>query len=383
MLYDPVTPAAARATLTILILMAGLVAGAPAPLHAQGFAGNLHIDVCDHTTIVTVRSAWTGAPDLVYALVPPGAPPPAADQYDAVITTPVRRVVSLASTNIPHLRDLGALHTLVGVDTGDHIYDETVTARIADGEVRQVGAGGTLDLERVLALNPDLVLITAFGPDDAALTRLRHADVPTLVVADWREADPLGRAEWVRLFGALLGRSREADRLFAARSREYQALRDAVAAQINAGRVSRPTILANGPWQGQWPVPAGESYMARLFADAGGAYLWGDTTGAGSIFLDLEAVIARAAGADFWINLNFDWHTREDISRADPRLAVFAPFRTGNLYHHIRRVRPSGANDFWETGLSRPDIVLRDLVWVLHGADLAGVAAPVYYRRVE
>ncbi len=377
--FVPIT--AVLSSLTVLFLAAS------PPTLAQDFASNLVIESTGRATTVTVVEAWAGAPDLTYALVPRGtpvpAPPPGATQYAAVITTPVRRVVSLATTNIPHLRDLGALSTLVAVDTGDYVYDSQVLERIASGQIRQVSSGGAIDLERVIALQPDVVLITAFGPDDSVMSRLRQAGIPTMVIADWREADPLGRAEWLRLFGALLDRNDQAQQLLQDRAQRYLTLRDRIAREVAAAGGRRPTVMANGPWQGQWPVPAGESYMARLFADAGGRYLWEDTTGSGSLFLDMEVVLARAAQADFWINLNFDWFTLEDVRRADGRLTAFAPFRNGSMYHHIRRVRPSGANDFWESGLSRPDVILQDLAWILHGPGVAGTSQPTYYSRIR
>jgi iron complex transport system substrate-binding protein len=352
----------------------------PAPVaHAR----NLEIEPCDHATVVTVRNAWPDAPDLTYTLVPRGARRPDNIDSTTTISTPVRRVISLSTPNIPFLRDLGVLSSLVAVDTGDYVYDERTRERIASNEVRAVGSGASLDLERVIELQPDLVLVSALGPDDPAMRRLRGAGIPVLVVADWREQTPLGRAEWIRLFGVLYQRDRRATELFRERAHRYDEIRELVAARVPADR--RPTVLANGPWQGSWPVPAGGSYVARLFADAGGDYLWAETEGTGSIFLDLEAVLARALAADYWINLNYDWTARADVRRADPRLTAFSAYRNNRMYHHIRRVHPSGANDYWESGVGRPDVVLADLVKILHGEDrsLLPDHEPVYYRRID
>lgn len=361
--------------------MAVLFLNGALPAAAIEHARNLAIEPCDHSTIVTVRNAWPDAPDLTYTLEPRRTSPSAGPA--SAIRTPLQRVISLSTPNIPFLRDLGVLDSLVGVDTADYVYDQTVLDAIARGRVRSVGSGANLDLERVLELNPDLVLVSALGPDDTAVRRLEGAGIPVLIVADWREATPLGRAEWIRLFGALYERDTRARDLFLQRASRYAEIRDQVAARVPPDR--RPTVLANGPWQGNWPVPSGESYMARLFADAGADYLWAETPGTGTIFLDMEAVLARALTADYWINLNYDWTSRADVRRADPRLTAFAAYRSGRMYHHIRRVRPSGANDFWESGVGRPDIVLADLVKILHGERLGLLPdhQPLYYRRID
>jgi iron complex transport system substrate-binding protein len=357
----------------------GTVDGIPAPRHARSFDAV----ACDHLITLTVSNAWDGAPDLTYALVPQGSPAPPPAGYAGVISLPVRRIASLTTSALPHLADLGALDRLVAIDTVDYVYSRTVIDAVAGRRIAEVGTATEFDLERLLAERPDLVIASAYGPDDPTIERITAAGIPVLVYADWREETPLGRAEWVRVIGLLLEREATARELFETREAAYRELAERVAAAVDPeGSLPRPTIMANAPWQGSWPVPAGESYVARLFADAGGAYLWADQPGTGSRFLDLESVLARAAAADYWINLNVGWRSRSDVTRLDPRLAAFGPYQSGELYHHNRRVRPSGANDFWESGAARPDLVLQDLVRILHPDMLPGETL-YYYRRLD
>ena len=119
-----------------------------------------------------------------------------------------------------------------------------------------------------------------------------------------------------------------------------------------------------------------------MFADAGADYLWADRPGTGSIFLDLEAVLQRGASADYWFNLNFGWRAKSDVEALDPRLTAFRPYRIDRMYHYIGRVRPWGANDFWESGAARPDLVLSDLVHIMH-PNCFPDHDPVYYRRLR
>lgn len=359
------------------ILLMVVLAGYPG---AQEFSSSLEIDDgCEPLTVVTVRDAWPGAEPLRYALVSPGAPVPDGDRFDGVISVPVQRVVALSTTVIPHFRDLGVVDRLVGVDLAEHVYDDEVYRRVGRGDVAAVGSAESLNLERVVAARPDLIVTSAMGRDDPTLVRLASSGIPVVVLADWREVSPLGRAEWIRLFGALFGRRAEADRLFRERVGRYEEISGRVAA-VPEGE--RPSVFANAPWQGTWPVPGGDSYIATLFADGGGRYLWADSPGTGSRFLDLEAVLQRAVNGDFWFNLNFGWVSREDARRLDSRLTVFKAYRTGQMYHYNRRVRPWGANDFWESGAARPDVVLADLVRIMH-PELLPDHELVYYRRLE
>ncbi len=329
--------------------------------------------------VVRILNAWEGADERTYAVLSSGetAADPAA--YDEVIRLPVRRIVSLATPVIAHLRDLEALDRLVAVDTAAYVYHDEVRSMIRAGSVVEVGSGGSIDMETIISLSPDLVVASAFGPDDPVVRRIRAAGIPFVVLADWREQSPLGRSEWVRLFGLLTGREARAAALFTERERRYLEL---VEQTSSIRPTDRPAVMANAPWQGSWPVPGGDSYIARLFADAGGHYIWADRDGAGSTFLDIETVLADAAEADVWLNFNLSWRSREDVRAADGRLAAFAPYRAGTMYHFNRRARPSGANDFWESGATRPDVVLEDLIHILH-PELLPDHRLYYYRRLD
>ena len=174
--------------------------------------------------MITIRDAWPGAEPLQYALVERGAPAPVGDEFEAIIEVPVRRIVSLSSTAIPHIVDLGMTDRLVAVDTGDYIYNAEVHDRVTAGTIAETGSGDSLDVEQIIAVQPDVVVTSVMGHDDPTWQRLTAAGVPVVVLADWRENAPLGRAEWIRLFGALFQRDEMALRLFGERSKQYTAV---------------------------------------------------------------------------------------------------------------------------------------------------------------
>lgn len=376
-----------RISMWCFLICLAVVGTGLAPLSAQStdplspaidYAASLDIAVDDHGVTVTVSKAWQGARPLSYAVVPEGSPPPSGEDPTAVVELPVRRIASLATPALAHLADLDGLDRVVAVDEIDYVYNQTVLDAAEAGEIVEVGSGADLNLERLIAVQPDVVIASAYGADDPTVGRIQAAGIPVIVYADWREHDPLARAEWIKLFGVLLERGERAEEIFSRRAQRYRELAERVEETVG----DRPTIMANAPWQGSWPVPAGDSYVARLFADAGGEYLWADRSGTGSRFLDLESVLSRGAEAEFWINLNVGWTGRDDVREADSRLTAFAPYRSRQMYHHNAQVRASGANDFWESGAGRPDLVLADLVHILH-PDLLPEHELTYYRRLD
>ena len=378
--YPLGTPA--RVRLLSLLLFSLLIPRLEADTERTRYAKSLSVRDHGDYTVVTISDAWEGARRLRYLLIERGAERDAGrpeGEFDGVIEVPLERIASLATPAIAHLADLDALETVVAVDNGEYIYNERLRRRLTDGTVPEVGSGSSFNLERLLLMRPQLVVLSIMGPDDPTAKRLDSVGIPVLPLADWREQSPLGRAEWVTLFGSLLGKETEAEELFEPRASRYLEI-----AELTAGEVTgdRPEVLTNAPWQGSWPVPAGDSYVARLFAAAGGEYLWAERGGTGSLFLDLEVVLRRGADADVWINLNHGWKSRDDALATDPRLASFRAFRTNEMYHHNRRLRPSGANDFWESGATRPDLVLSDIVRILHPALLPDHEL-VYYKRLK
>jgi iron complex transport system substrate-binding protein len=253
------------------------------------------------------------------------------------------------------------------------VHDGGVRAGVDAGRVAEVGSGAPHNEERLLAARPDLVLANAIAAsENEALDRLRRAGIPVFVTAEWMENHPLARAEWVRLLGVLLGREARADSLFAAVEASYLRLAETARSQPR-----KPSVLLGGPFRDQWFVSGGRSFMARLLGDAGGLYLWNGDTTAGGVPLSFEAVVVRARDADMWLQPG-DWRSLAEGTRQDARFAEFGAFRRGDVYNNNARLRPDGANDFWESGVVRPDRVLADLVSIFHGSE----DSLYYYRRL-
>ena len=127
----------------------------------------------------------------------------------------------------------------------------------------------------------------------------------------------------------------------------------------------RPSVLVGTPFQGTWHVSGGDGYQARLIADAGGAYLWSDDETRGVLSLDFETVYAEGLDADLWLHA-YGWDSSESALRNDSRMADFAAFRDGRVYNNDLRISEGGGNDYWESGSLRPDLILADLVHILH-----------------
>lgn len=291
-----------------------------------------------------------------------------------VVRVPVRRIVALSTTHVGFLARLGAAHRIVGVMGAPWVYAPSVRARIASGQIADVGVTGMPSAEAVAALRPDVVFASA-GDGDPAVEALRRLGIPVVPMAEHQEAHPLGRAEWLKAFGAFVGASDTARAVFGSVAVRYEHL-----ARTAQKASPKPSALLSSPYRGTWFVPGGRTFAARQLADAGMAYVWDADTSRANLPLSLEAVLARAQHADLWLAPGA-WRSLADGAAQEPRLALFDAYRRGTVYNYDARLSPGGGFDVFETGVVQPDAVLADLIAIAHPALLPNHRL-VYFRRL-
>lgn len=339
------------------------------------YASGFTVDYHNHYKVVTVNDPWPGASQsFEYLLVQCGTPVPKGFDQAQLVTVPVERVVTLSTTYLPHFDQLDRVDALIGVAEFDPVSTPSVRARIDRGDLSEFTSGAMVNLERLLVAQPDLVMAFSLGNDNDTYPRLIQSGVPVAFVAEYREASPLARAEWLKFTALFLNQEAAAQEQFEGITQAYNAL-----VQLTQGIEQRPTVLTGSSYEGTWSMAQGESYAAQLLRDAGADYLWADTPGTGSTPLDIEAVYGRAAQADFWVNLSQDWQTQADAIAADPRYGQFQALGQNRAYNNNARVNPTGGNDFWESGPVNPHRILADLISIFH-PDLLPDHDLIYYQ---
>ena len=355
-----------------------IASGEPVPgvaRFAQGFSAVRNGDL----TVLTVHRPWqnaTQSDELTYVLYPRDQEAPQLAGAHQVVPVPITSIVTMSTTFLAHLQLLGELDALVAVDSVSFAYNDQVHQRFRDGNLEEVGSGPNVDVERLLTLDPDVVMVNSYGGDWDAQPALEEAGLPAVVSGDWVENDPLGRAEWMLFTAFFFNELDHATEHFAEIEAEYRRL-----VTLAADADEQPRVLINAPYQGTWSVAGGESYAAEFIRDAGGAYVWADDETPGAIFLDIESVYAEAGDADIWINPG-TWTSLEQGASEDERFTSFRAFETGRVYNNNRRMGPGGGNDYFESGAVNPHIVLNDLIWAFH-PELVPNYEPFYYQRLD
>jgi iron complex transport system substrate-binding protein len=331
-------------------------------------------------TILTVTNPWQGAERVnhVWYLVRDSTTVPEEADPSKIIRVPVRRIIAMSTTYLPMITALGEGKSIVGVSGTDLIYDETIRKEVLSGTIAEVGYEDNLDKELVVTLSPGVVMAYGVGGEASGyLGKLKELGIRVVFNADYLEPDPLAKAEWIKVFGALYCREDEADRIYNEVADEYLKIKSLVAERTTA----RPVVMLGLPWKDTWYVSPGNSFMRKLINDAGGKYLWEETVSDISMPLGMEKVWLRASGAEFWLNIGTA-SFRDEIVAADYRLGELPPFRNGKLYNNNNRVYPDGGNDYWESGSINPHLVLKDIASILHPGLFDGYKQ-YYYRKVN
>ena len=280
-------------------------------------------------------------------------------QGATAIRVPVRRAVVLSSAQLGFMLRLGVEDRIVGVGAGAYIVDSALAARVTAGEILEVGNGPQVSLEKVVSLKPDLVMTFATGGAYDDYDRLSTLEIPLMLTSEWQEESPLAKFEWISLFAKLFGVEARAQEIAAGYGEELSRMAAKESDPMGACRENGPRVIAGMAYGGVWYAPGGRSYTASLIRQAGGCYLWASDTTREMKF-SLEEIFAVADSADVWVNPGI-YATPEDILAAEPRLGRIRPFREKRVCQNDARKSAGGGNDFFESAVSRPVELVRNL----------------------
>lgn len=344
-------------------------------LFAKGFT----ISRAGNIKILRVFNPWEGAKGVAYKyiLCPKGQLIPDSLRNEKIIYTPVTRIVCLSTTHIALLSFLDKRNTLVGVASPNYVSDSVVRHMYKAGKIMDVGFDQALNYEILVSLKPDLVL--AYGIQGETATqfkKLEELGIKVVLNGEYLEPSPLGKLEWVKFLASFYNVSSETSARFNAIAKEYTRLADSC-----RNLKDKPTVMCGLPWKGAWYIPGGESYLAQMIRDAGGNYLWNDIKQRESVPINFEKVIERASNADFWINTGTS-NSLNDVANEDIRLQKVKPFIQKKVFNNNALTCETGGNDFWESGIVRPHIILKDLIKIFH-PELLPSHSLVYYKKLN
>ena len=312
------------------------------------------------STIITITNPWQGADSVTTQLfIARGGETPPESFSGQILEGEANRIVAMSSTHIAMLDAMGSADKIVGVSGIDYISNPKILAR--RDSIGDIGPETHADYELLLSLQPDIVLLYGVNGASGMEEKLSELGIPYMYVGDYLEQSPLGKAEWLVALSEITGHRDKRVKTFAEIPRRYNALKKRAAEAVGAA----PKVMLNTPYNDTWFMPSTDNYSVRLIIDAGGDYIYNKNTGNASAPIDTEEAYLLASQADVWINPGMA-RSLADVRSMAPKIADTPVFRSGNVFNNNLRSTAAGGNDYYESGIVRPDLVLRDLIKIFH-----------------
>jgi iron complex transport system substrate-binding protein len=333
--------------------------------HYQGF------------TVMKVTKPWPEATTgFIYILKEKDGVVPDSLKQFPVISIPIQSIVVTSTTHIPALEMLDVQNTLIGFPSTNFISSTKTRKRIDVREVREVGVNESLNTEILIDMKPDAIVTFGINNNNSTIENLKKSGLNVLINGDWTEQSPLGKAEWIKFFGALYDLNTKANTLFNSIESNYNS-----ALALAKKTTVKPTVLSGAMYQDQWYVPQGESWASLFLMDAKANYLWKDSKGFGSLSLPFEKVFEKGQNAEFWIAPG-DFSSLKQMSDSNTHYAEFASFKNKKVYSYAVNKGPKGGIVYFELASTRPDLVLKDLIKIIH-PELLPKYRPFFFKKLE
>lgn len=271
------------------------------------------------------------------------------------INVPIKKMAALSATQVGMLGKLKAYKHLSATIDKKYIYDKDLKHFIQLKKIHELATETGVSTEQLIASGSKFVLYDDFGTGFTDEDKLKQLGITCIPVGDWQEQHPLGKAEWILLYGYLTGKEKEAKAIFLMIEKNYNKLKE-----IAKKQKRKPSLISGNLITDIWYAPAKNSYNARLFADAGGKYVYAnETSSKPSIEKSMEQILSENKKTEIWINPGFS--SKKAIKLHAQKTSLLHPFKTGKVYCYSHNM-----NLFWERSAIEPHFVLEDLIRIMH-----------------
>ena len=328
-------------------------------LYAEGF----EITHYSNCTAITIADPWDTTSILQrYILVEKGNPLPDNLPSGTIVRTPVENAIMYTTVHVSIWEELGALEDIVGICEPEYLTSQQAVRMIASGKIHDCGKAASPNVEKIIDIGGEIIVASPF--EHSGYGQAEKLGIPIFESADYMENHPLGRVEWLKVFGLLSGRQELADSLFNATCARYNAIKE-VASKVE----KRPRLVSERKYGSSWFVAGGASYMARMYEDAGADYVFKVYNSTGSVPLSFENVYDAAWDADIWM---FKYGMDRDMTYDDLR-AEFKPYENFEAFKN-RRIYTCNTVEtpYYEYIAIHPDYILADFLEIFHPGLLPG-----------
>ncbi|UYW00480.1 ABC transporter substrate-binding protein [Flavobacterium agricola] len=325
------------------------------------YAKNFELYSYPNFQLLKITKPWQQANNAItYVLAKNQSLVPDSLKKQPFIQVPVQKTIATSTTHIPSYDMLQEVESLIGFPNLSYISSPKVRENIKAGKITDVGENESLNTELIIDLAPDLIIGYGMESSNKTLDQFQKIGIPTIYNADWTEQTPLGKAEWIKFFGALFDKNELAKSQFDSIALQYNDLKKLAQTANN-----KPQVFSGGLYQNIWYAPKGTSWGAIFLEDANADYIWKETQGDGSIAISIEQALLDAKNTPIWLNPS-GFETLQDVAKNSQHNLQFDAAKSGEIYTIANKKGETGGVIYYELGPNRPDLVLKDLIKILH-----------------
>lgn len=269
------------------------------------------------------------------------------------------KAACLSITHLAFCEKIGKLENMIGIPDSAHYIGTGILQHVEKESVKEITLGNGLKTEVLLSLKPDYLFTSEYQNID--FSTIDMAGIKAVPILEYLEPHPLGRMEWIRLFGFLMNETKLADKISETVAENYNSL------VVNKmARIIRPTIFDVNEYHGYWYAAGGKSYMAQLYADAGFDYIWKDDEHNGSFPVSQEVALEKGASTEFW---RFVANCSEDTEIDTKYICSLNEYY--KTFDAVKKLNVIACNpsktDYYVSGVLEPDVILMDLIKAREG----------------
>lgn len=272
---------------------------------------------------------------------------------------PYQKVMLLNASLVGYFTELSSEEKITGISSPEYVFSEKIHHYISDKMIENIGNEQKYDVEKIIAYKPDVIFTNYVASFENTYEILKKNGVEVIFIDEYQEENPLEKAKIIEVIGKLIGKEKEAQEKFSEIEKNYNSYKN-----LASKSKEKPSVLTNEIYGSQWFVAGGNSQLAHFIKDASANYIFGDNTESKSTPKSFEEVFAKAENADFWVNVG-NHKNKKELLQINPNYAKMNVYQKGNIYT-ISGKEKGSANDFFESGVVRADLVLKDYIKIFH-----------------
>lgn len=322
--------------------------------------------------ILKIKNPWQGAKNIESSIFIAANPNDLPLNFEGqILATIPNRIICTSTSHIAMLDALGVANKIVGVSGKNYISNKYICENY--DKIVDIGYDGNINYELIIASKPDIVLLFGVNGANSMESKLKELKIPFVYIGEYLEDSPLGKSEWLIPIAELTRQAEKGKKIFDEIAYKYNKLKSTI--DVND---KHPNVMLNVPYGDSWFMPSSTSYAAQLIKDAGGEYVYKKNTSNQSSAIDIEEAYLLVSKSDYWFNVGMIENLTE-LTSLYPKFSNVTCIKNKKVYNNTKRSNINGGNDYWESGIVHPDIILNDLIQILHSEETNNL---YYYKQL-